>query len=268
MKTILFTIFLFNASLYACETFKGLSFCVSDKAVAENADGTIIGVSKTKVSIDFTGGSTKKKGIGTFEFKDVTLGKGCFLEFCVNEKGVGGNLEGEIVGVSADKISLNHKKADDKYSTIKTYAVNEVLVRKGCVEAYCANKSAVYKTFDGMIVGVNGKTKKVAISFVGGTSKYTGVGTYDIRTVAIGVGCFNGFCINDRAVGGPVDGSIVGINPYRNQVAILGKVSGKPQISMNEMRDVTMRSLSESVHASDSKRTINTLSGFNHSFGE
>lgn len=259
---------LFSSVVFACETYQGQSFCVGDKAQAEGHDGTIIGVSKSKVSIDFTGGSTKAQGIKTFDFKQVTLGKGCMEEVCVGEKGVGGNLEGEIVGVSANQVSINHKKAAEKYSNIKTYSLNDVLVRKGCVEAYCANDPAVYKSFDGTIVGINQKQKKVAISFVGGGSLYTGVGTYDIRTVAVGKGCYQGYCQGDRAVSGSVDGVIVAVNPYRAQGAVQGRVNGKSVIEMGELKNITMRSLSESVHASDSKRTISTLSDFNHSFGK
>ncbi len=266
MKVLISFLSLVSLSAFACENYQGLSFCVGDKAVAENADGSIVGVSKTKVSIDFTGGSTARRGIATFDLAKVYLGKDCSGDFCVNDKAVGGNLEGIIVGVSKDGVAINHKKVSDKYSVIKTYQQKDSLVRKGCVEAYCANDSAVYKSFDGVIVGVNAKSSLVAISFVGGTSKYTGVGTYTLKTVGIGKGCFQGYCYGDRAVSGSVDGVIVGVNPYRNQVSVQGKINGRPVIVTNDLKNVTMRSLSESVHANDPKRMINTLSDFNHSF--
>ncbi len=260
MKGFIFIFSLFASSVFACETYQGQSFCVGDKAVANEADGTIIGVSKTKISIDFTGGTTSKQGVQTFDIASVTLGKGCVGEVCVNEKGVGGNLEGEIIGVSPARVSIKHKLK------IKTYAKSDVLVRRGCLEAYCANDPAVFKSFDGTIVGINKEKRMIAISFVGGTSKYTGVGTYGLQTVAVGKGCVQGFCFGDRAVSGSVDGSVVGVNPYRNQVAVLGKISGKPVIVMSDAKDVTMRLISESVPAQDKKRLIKNVSDFNQAF--
>lgn len=257
---------LFFSSAFACENYQGQSFCVGDRAIADNADGSIVGVSKSKISIDFTGGSTTKKGVATFDISKVYLGKECSGDFCVNDKAVGGNLEGVIVGVSKDGVAINHKKESDKYSVIKTYQQKDSLVRKGCVEAYCANDSAVYKSFDGVIVGVNSKSSLVAISFVGGTSKYTGVGTYALKTVGVAKGCFQGYCYGDRAVSGSLDGVIVAVNPYRGQVSVQGKINGKTAIVTDDLKNVTMRSLSENVHANDSKRMINTLSDFNHSF--
>lgn len=257
---------LFISSSFACENYQGLSFCVGDSAVAENSVGTIIGVSKKKISVDFTGGSSAKKGIATFDIEKVYAGKGCMGDFCVNDKAVGGNKEGYVVGISNQGVAINHKKESDKYSVIKSYLQSEALVRKGCVDAYCANDGAVYKSFDGVVVGVNSKSSLVAISFVGGISRYTGVGTYAVKTVGVAKGCFQGYCYGDRAVSGAVDGVIVGVNPYRMQVSVQGKVNGKAVIETNEIKNVTMRSLSENVHANDPKRMINTLSDFNHSF--
>ena len=260
--TALFLLLFFvsPSSAQTCETYQNQRFCVGNKVIANEADGVIVGVSKTKISIDFTAGTTSKKGIETFNIDSVVLGVGCIDEICVNEKGVGGNTEGEIVGVSPLRVSLKHK------FKISTYPKSDVLVRKGCLDAYCANDSAVFKSSDGIIVGINKIKKLIAISFVGGTSKYTGVGTYGMSSVAIGKGCILGFCIGDRVVSASVQGSVIGVNPYRGQLAILGRVKDRPVIVMSDAKDVTLRSFSEAISREDKKRLVKSAKEFNQTF--
>lgn len=245
-----------------CLTHKNLKICVGDRASANNSDGDIIGISKNQISLDFTNSSTKNKGVKTFKIDQVFF-NGCLEDICTNNMGVGINDDGEIVGVNPTlkKIAIKLALKKGGYSEIKNFNFKDVTIKKGCLGPYCIGDLVTYENFDGVIAGINFKAKKISINFSGGSSKYNGIGTYDLEMVGIGKGCYHGFCVGDLVVCRELQGNLIAINPYRG----IGYVQNK-NIQFDVTKNITVKSLNQSIKKDSSLRKISTLLEFNRSF--
>ncbi len=254
MKKFVFLILLSMSSLKAnskeCINYKNLNVCIGDRATTLMGDGDIVGVSASKVSIDFANSSTSSVGVKTFSLEQVYL-SGCLGPICSNKMGVGANDYGEIIGVnpSQSKIAIKLEKKNGIHSVVKLFNFNEVTVKEGCLDNYCTGDPAVYKNFDGTIVGINSQTKKISINFAGGSSKYSEVGTYALYTVGISKGCLGGLCVGDLAVCKELKGNIIAINPFMK----LGYVQNKI-IQFDQIKNITLSRVGETVNKDDPER--------------
>ena len=245
-----------------CLTYKKLKICVGDRASANNGDGDIIGISDNQISIDFTNGSTKNKGVKTFKIDQVFL-NGCLEGICTNKMGVGLNDAGEIVGVNPTlkKIAIKLTFKNGIYSEIKKFNFNDVTIKEGCLGPYCIGDLVTYKNFDGVINGVNLKAKKISINFSGGSSKYTGIGTYDLEMVGIGKGCYQGLCVGDQVNCRELQGNLISLNPYLGLAYVQNK-----NIQFDKIKNLTVKSLNETIKKDSTLRKISTLLDFKRSF--
>lgn len=245
-----------------CLTHKNLKICVGDRASANNSDGDIIGISENQISLDFTNSSTKNKGVKTFKIDQVFF-NGCLEGICSNNDGVGINDYGEIIGVNPTlkKIAIKLALKKGVYSEIKNFNFKDTTMKKGCLGLYCIGDLVTFKNFDGTIIGVNLKAKKISINFSGGSSKYIGIGTYDLEMAGIGKGCYQGFCVGDSVVCREFLGKLIAINPYRG----IGYVQNKT-IQFDEIKNLTLKNLNQSIKKDSALRKISTLVDFNKSF--
>jgi hypothetical protein len=245
-----------------CLTHKNLKICVGDRASANNSDGEIIGISENQISLDFTNSSTKNKGVKTFKIDHVFF-NGCLEGICSNKMGVGLNDDGEIIGVNPtlNKIAIKLASKKRNYSEIKNFNFKDVTIKEGCLGPYCFGDLVTYKHFDGVINGVNLKAKKISINFSGGSSKYSGIGTYDLEMLGIGKGCYQGLCVGDLVICRELQGNLISLNPYLGLAYVQNKI-----IQFDLIKNITVKSLNQSINKDSLLRTISSLDAFNKSF--
>jgi len=226
-----------------CLNYKKLNVCVNDRAATLEGEGDIVGLSESKISIDFTNSSSNVKGIKSIDINQVFF-SGCLGEICTNKFGVGLNDYGEIVGVNPtqQKIALKLEKKKNQYSAIKIFNFSDVTLKEGCFESYCVGDLAVYKSFDGTIVGINKSAQKISINFAGGSSKFSGIGTYAIETVGISKGCVGGICIGDSVICKELKGNVIALNSNLKLGYIQNKI-----IEFDLIKNITINSFSESI---------------------
>ncbi|MBD63894.1 MAG: hypothetical protein CME62_01700 [Halobacteriovoraceae bacterium] len=188
-----------------------LTVCTGDNAIvanmrtAESGDGVVVGVNPRtrKISVDFTNGSSRFGGIGTYNFYEATFGNGCYGGACVGDKGIrqnGNRVEsgdGIIVGINpiTEKVSINFSHGTSRFKGIGTYDLDEITIGKGCFAGVCVGDRAVrengnaVESGDGVVVGINPSTGRVAIDFNQGTSRFRGIGTYYVDSITVGSYC-------------------------------------------------------------------------------
>lgn len=265
LKRVLILILLissFQVFSKECLTHQNLKICVGDRAAADNGDGEIIGLSENQISLDFTNSSTKNSGVKTFKIDQVFL-NGCLEGICTNKIGVGLNDEGEIIGVNPilKKVAIKLALKKGIYSVIKYFDFKDVTMKEGCLGPYCIGDLATYKNFDGVINGINLKAKKISLNFSGGSSKYTGIGTYDVEMVGIGKGCYQGLCIGDLVVCRELEGNLISLNPYLGLAYVQNKT-----VQFDFIKNITVKTLNQNIKKDSTLRTITTLIDFRKSF--
>lgn len=188
-----------------------ITVCTGDKAFtadgnrAETGDGVIVGLNPNsrKVSINFDRGTTRFGGIGTYNLDRVTFGKGCYAGACVGDRGIkqnGGSAssgDGIIVGINpvSERVSINFNFGTSRYGGIGTYDLNDITIGKGCFAGVCVGDLAFVQngrraeTGDGIVIGVNPVNGKVSVDFNRGTSRFGGIGTYNVTDVTVGEYC-------------------------------------------------------------------------------
>lgn len=102
-------------------------------------------------------------------------------------------------------------------SSNNQYDMKTVALGLGCLEGYCVGDSVVDQFGNsGTVSAVNPYNGNVSVNYGGSTNNL-----YPVDTVALGMGCLQGYCVGD----GVVDqfgnsGKIAAINYYNSQVAI------------------------------------------------
>ncbi len=254
----LFTyLFLSNQALASqCLKVLGTEYCVGDRVVTSLGDGVLKGLNETMGSIEFTGGASTKKGIDTLPWSQIYKGIGCFNlqehSFCVGSRAIilqkNVSLVGEFEGfkeLSKDQFEVIVGIMNKEKNLKEFYKTNfkNITVGLGCYKfkeiEYCNGDQAVYKNFDGVIVGMNPLSKKISLSFIGGTTRYKGVGTYDLAMIQIGKSCLKDYCVGDKALTKNLSGVIIGINPFLESISIQGDINQKSTILTSRLKEVT-----------------------------
>jgi preprotein translocase subunit YajC len=97
------------------------------------------------------------------------------------------------------------------------YPIQTVALGLGCFEGYCVGDSVVDSSgYPGKVSAVNPYNGNIAINYGGTISSL-----YGLATVALGLGCDQGYCVGDQVVDSSgYAGTLVAINYANDMVAI------------------------------------------------
>ena len=114
------------------------------------------------------------------------------------------------------------------------YKSDRLALHLGCVSEYCVDDIVIGPDgWSGTVIGVNPHRDQVAVSWGtrGNGSRVSRKGTWEIRNLALQLGCISGHCVGDTVEYNHLrTGTIVGVNPRRGEVAIRQEYTSETKI--------------------------------------